>query len=194
MVQLNEINFWTLEEYKEFISHIDKPQYKIAFETLYQTGMRIGELKALTLNDIDFSIPQIKVTKTFHKRNGKIYITEPKTFSSKRNITISRKLANEILEFTSHYYDFKEDEFIFKLAEQTYLRELKKVCEEYNIKPIRLHDLRHSHASFLINRGKNILMVAERLGHSSVKETLDTYSHLYPSQQLELINEFEEIF
>ncbi len=190
----NEINFWTLEEYKEFISHIDKPQFKIAFDTLYYTGLRIGELKALTLNDFDFSAPKIKVTKTYQKIDGKAYIKDPKTNSSNREVYIPESLANEILELTSHYYDFKEDEFIFKLAEQTYRKELNRVCEEFNLKRIRIHDLRHSHASLLINSGYDVLMVSERLGHSSPKMTLDIYSHLFPSKQEKLARELDKIF
>lgn len=56
------------------------------------------------------------------------------------------------------------------------------------IKKIRIHDLRHSHASLLINKGQNILIVSQRLGHSDVKQTLNTYSHLMPNVQKEILN------
>ena len=189
-----DITFWTYEEYQEFISHVDKLPYKVAFDTLYYTGLRIGELKALTLEDIDFSVPKIIVSKSYKKVKGEIFITDPKTESSKREVYIPQSLADEILELTHLYYGFKKDDFIFHYAEQTYRKELNNVCKKYGLKRIRIHDLRHSHASLLINSGYDILMVSERLGHSSPKMTLDIYSHLFPSRQKKLIKDLEKIF
>lgn len=189
-----EIEFWTLEEYKEFISHVDKLPYKVAYDTLYYTGLRIGELKALTLNDIDKSVPKIMVTKSYQKIKGGEIITAPKTESSIRDVTIPVKLLEEILELTEHYPYFENDEMIFKLSEQAYRKKIKDVCEEFGLKPIRVHDLRHSHASYLINIGKDPALVSRRLGHSSITETLNTYTHLFTQRENELIKELDSVF
>ena len=189
-----EINFWTLEEYKEFISHVDKFPYKVAFDTLYYTGIRLGELCALTLSDFDFSdSPKLSINKNF-QHFDKDYIIDPKTDSSNRVIYIPKQLADEILELVSHYYDFSNDQRIFFYNRSSYGNELRRVCDKYGLRRIRIHDLRHSHASLLINSGYDVLMVAERLGHSDVKMTLNIYSHLFPSRQKELASELNKIF
>lgn len=72
-------------------------------------------------------------------------------------------------------------------CEQTIRRRLEHYAKITNVKYIRIHDLRHSHASLLINKGQNILIVAQRLGHSDVTQTLNTYAHLMPSAQQEII-------
>ena len=74
-------------------------------------------------------------------------------------------------------------------------KKFKQILSRNNdIKKIRIHDLRHSHASLLINQGEDYLVVKERLGHASITTTIDTYSHLYPSKQKSLANKLDEIF
>lgn len=188
------IDFWTLEEYQDFIQYIDNPAFKVAFDTLYYTGLRLGELTALTPADFDFSIPKLNVNKNYQVIEGKEIIQTPKTEKSKRDVLIPKKLAEEIQDLINKQYDLKATERVFNLNRSSYGNMLRKVCRDHDLKRIRVHDLRHSHASLLIELGHSPVLIAERLGHDDIQQTLNTYSHLYPSKQQELSQQLNELF
>lgn len=188
------VTFWTPEEYKQFIECIDKDTiYYPIFETLYYTGMRIGEVLALTPKDIDFDNNTISINKTFYHAGGKDVINPPKTKESERVITIPRFLANEIKEYMNHLYDLHDDERIFGYQHTAVRAKLNEVAERANVKRIRIHDLRHSHASMLINMGANPLLISKRLGHESPDITLKIYSHLFPTTETDIIEKINKI-
>ncbi|MDE6357773.1 MAG: site-specific integrase, partial [Eubacteriales bacterium] len=93
------IDFWTLEEFKTFISYVDVPICKLAFNVLYYTGIRQGELFALTVNDIDLQNNTISINKSLQRIGQNDIITEPKTPKSKRFIVIPEMLKNELKEY-----------------------------------------------------------------------------------------------
>lgn len=192
--QADEMQFWTVEEYKKFR---DAARAKIrpftAFELLYYTGMRIGEFLALTRADIDTSAGTITINKTYWKSKGSEIVTTPKTAKSNRTITIPPFLCQELEAYFSAIYKLEATDRIFPFSKQTLFNELKKYSTQAGVKRIRLHDLRHSHASLLIELGFSPLLIADRLGHKSVETTLKTYSHLYPSKQGEVLQKLEEI-
>ena len=190
----NNIDFWTLEEYKRFISYVDEPLCKLAFNVLYYTGIRQGELFALTVNDIDLINNTISINKSLQRIEKNDIITEPKTPKSNRVIAIPQALANELKQYiaTSYSLDVQERMFYFT---KTYLRyNLLKYCNISNVKKIRVHDLRHSHASLLIELGFSPLLISERLGHENIETTLNTYSHLYPNKQTEVAEKLNNLF
>ncbi len=189
-----KIDFWTPEEYKQFSEACkDDVEAFTIFEVLYYTGMRVGEALALTLNDIDFTGCTISVTKTYYRITGKDLINPPKTAGSERTIAIPEFLAEELKEYISHLYEPDPNERIFNRRPQ-YVRSILQDCaEKAGVKQIRIHDLRHSHASMLINLGANPLLVAERLGHESPTITLKTYSHLFPSTQSEIVDKIKKL-
>lgn len=189
-----KIDFWTPEEYKQFSEACkDDVEAFTIFEVLYYTGMRVGEALALTLNDIDFTACTISVTKTYYRITGKDLINPPKTAGSERTIAIPAFLADELKEYISHLYEPDPNGRIFNRRPQ-YIRSILRDCsEKAGVKQIRIHDLRHSHASMLINLGANPLLVAERLGHESPTITLKTYSHLFPSTQTEIVNKIKKV-
>ena len=97
------LTFWTLEEYEKFLASIDKDsRYYVLFETLFWTGMRIGELLALTKEDVDLKNVQININKTFYRTGGKDIITSPKTEQSIRVVEIPQFLADELREYLEH--------------------------------------------------------------------------------------------
>ena len=189
-----KIDFWTPEEYKQFSEACkDNIEAFTIFEVLYYTGMRVGEALALTLNDIDFTACTISVTKTYYRITGKDLINPPKTAGSERTIAIPAFLVDELKEYISHLYEPDPNERIFNRRSQ-YVRSILQECaDKAGVKQIRIHDLRHSHASMLINLGANPLLVAERLGHESPTITLKTYSHLFPSTQTEIVNKIKKV-
>ena len=95
-------------------------------------------------------------------------------------------MYNDIQKYISKLYGIGNNDRIFYFQKTALAKEMKRVSERVGLKTIRVHDLRHSHASMLIDLGFSPLEIAERLGHESVKTTLDTYSHLYPDKDQQL--------
>lgn len=189
-----KINFWTPEEYKQFSEACkDNLEYFTLFELLYYTGMRVGEALALTLNDIDFEQNIVSITKTYYRIVGKDLINPPKTAGSERTILMPDFLTAELLDYVGHLYEPVPDDRIFNKRPQYVRSVLRDRAKKAGVKQIRVHDLRHSHASMLINLGANPLLVAERLGHESPAITLKTYSHLFPSTQNDIVSKIKKI-
>ncbi|AMJ40670.1 site-specific integrase [Anaerotignum propionicum] len=178
-----DIQFWTLEEYKKFIASVKEPEYKLAFEILFWTGMRSGELLALTVGDIDLIKKEISISKNYAKLHKEELILTPKTKKSKRIVEIPIALCEAIQEYLSHIYDCGKSTRLITASRPTLRVVLNKYAEAAGVKQIRIHDLRHSHASLLIEMGFQPLVVADRLGHENIKTTLEVYSHLYPNKQ-----------
>lgn len=187
-----EMDFWTKQEFKEFLPSMDeKPEARMAFLLLYWTGMRIGELLALTYEDVDFDNRTITINKSYQRIKGKDMITPPKTPKSNRKVTIPPFLAEELEEYCSVLYGITAKERMFRYTKSFMEHEIVRGIKETGVKRIRLHDLRHSHASLLVEMGFQPLAIAERLGHEKIETTLSTYSHLYPNKQLELADKLE---
>lgn len=186
-----EMKFWTQEEFELFIEAIkDKPVSYYAFLTLYWTGIRLGELLALSLVDFDAKERTLSITKSYQRINGKDVITEPKTAKSKRVITLPDFLVTELEEYVSRLYGLMAGDRLFTVTKSYLEKEMIRGTELSGVKKIRLHDLRHSHASLLISKlGAQPNLVAERLGHEKIQTTLSTYSHLYPNQSRNLADQ-----
>lgn len=189
------IDFWTPEEYRIFSDYIkDNIELYTAFEILYYTGMRKGELLALTLEDINFSEKTININKTLAYVKGEYIFQPPKTEKSKRTIDAPDFLLEEIKAYIAKIYDPQPDQRLFNRSRVWLGQAITYVCKELpELKPIRVHDLRHSHANVLIDLGANPLMIAERLGHDDVKMTMNIYAHLFQSHQKEIIEKLEKI-
>ncbi|ACO84363.1 site-specific integrase [Clostridium botulinum] len=188
------MQFWTVEEFKTFIEYVKKPIYKLAFKILFWTGIRSGELLALTYKDIDLDRKIININKNYARINKKDIINPPKTLKSKREVTISDFLCEDIKEYKNKIYNLNENERIFTIAKQNINAQLNRTCKKSGIKKIRLHDLRHSHASLLIELGFTPLLISERLGHENIETTLNTYSHLYPNKHTEVAKELDKLY
>lgn len=188
------INFWTVDEFKTFMQYIKKPIYKLIFNILFWTGMRIGELMALTYRDIDLENKIINIDKSYAKLDGEDIIDDPKTPKSTRTITIPDFLCQEIEDYKSKMYEIKENQRIFTMSKQSVNQMLNRICKKAGVKKIRIHDLRHSHASLLIELNFTPLLVSKRLGHENIETTLNTYSHLYPNKDSEVAKKLDELF
>lgn len=188
------VNFWTLDEYKKFRTTIAGNIVQLtAFDILYFTGIRKGELLALTLGDINFDNCTMSITKTLKHTKDGIVINPPKTEKSERIIDIPSFLISEIKLYASKIYGIQKEDRLFHRADNWIHITIRDNYEKASVKRIRAHDIRHSHASLLINLGANPLMIAEQLGHEDVKMTLNTYSHLFESHKQEVIEKLENI-
>lgn len=178
----NDMKFWTTEQFKTFIKFNDKPISQLAFKILFLTGIRSGELMALTFNDIDLKNNLININKTYTRLNKKDIINPPKIPKSKRKVSIPQTLSSDIETYINKLYDYNKSDRIFNFTKSFLTHEMKRVCKKSNVPIIRIHDLRHSHASLLIELGFTPLLISERLGHEKIQTTLDIYSHLYPNK------------
>ena len=193
-----EMEFYTYDEFKQFIKCETDLKYKCLFETLYYCGLRNGEMRGITWDDIDFNKQTIRVNKQIPTRyTSKSWkFTSPKTKSSIRTLPLAEALFNDLKELynnVSQHSNFKSTWFVFGEADIPIVADnpndrQKIICKKAKVKKIRIHDFRHSCASLLINNGANVAMVAKYLGHTKVEETLNTYTHLFDSELNSIIN------
>lgn len=189
-----EMHFWTKDEYLQFSESIaNRPQSHMIFQLLYWCGIREGELLALSIKDIDLEEKVITINKSYQRINGEDIITEPKTPKSNRVIALPDFLCDELKSYFDLLYNKKPNARIFEVTKSYLYHEMNRGCTLSGVKKIRVHDLRHSHASLLIELGFSPLLIAERLGHENIETTLNTYSHLYPHKQAELANTLDSI-
>ena len=180
----NKLEFWTKAEYDSFIAGIEpESEDYLIFEILFWTGIREGELLALSLSDFDMSGNLLHINKTYNRIRKRDVIDTPKTENSVRTIDIPNFLKEEVQEYAKKHYGFPENQRLFPIVARTLQKRLKKYEALTGVKPIRVHDIRHSHVAYLIHQGVEPLIIKERLGHKDIQMTLNTYGHLYPSQQ-----------
>lgn len=176
-----EMKYWTKEEFDKFIVAVsNKPTSKVIFTTLFYTGLREGELLALTPADIDFQNRTLRVNKSYQRIEQRDVITDPKTPKSKRIISIPPFLADMLKEYIGSIYGIKNNSRIFPNTKHYLSKEMARGCKASGVKKIRIHDLRHSHCALCFSLGFAPLEVAERLGHDDPKTTLRIYAHVYP--------------
>lgn len=199
-----KMNFWEPEEYAAFIKHVDNPLYKAYFEFSYFMGCRRGEIIALQWKDINFKTGIVDIYKTCNQtpeNDEKYILTSPKTKNSTRSIKMPSNLLKtmqELKKVRANMYYYNEDWFVFgadtPLAETTLQRYFNLYLDKGNYigyKRITLHGFRHSHVSFLINKGANVKAIADRVG-DTVDQVLKTYSHLFQKTEDELIAIIDE--
>lgn len=189
------MQIWTLGQFEDFVSYERKAATKLAFDILYWSGCREGELLALTKNDFLFNgIDEYKlnIDKNYQVVEGVEYILTPK-HESIRCISVPKFLYEEVVEYTDSLYDYNPDDRIFYFTKSHLLNEMDVVSRVADMKKIRIHDLRHSHASLLIEMGFNILIISQRLGHDNVQTTWETYAHLYPDKEKMLATQLDVV-
>lgn len=188
--------FWTLDEFNTFIPHVSEFEFNVLFRLLYITGCRKGEALALEWSDIDFKKRTVSITKNLTRKSSEstFAITTPKNSSSDREVDIPESLC-KLLKILKESQE--TGTFVFgdnkPFAERTIDRRFATACDLAGVPKIRIHDLRHSCASLLISKGISIVAVSQRLGHTNIEQTLNTYSHMMPSDTTKIIEIFDSI-
>lgn len=186
-----EMLFWTKAEYLKFAeAMMDKPLSYYAFEMLYWCGIREGELLALTPADFDFEAGTVKINKSYQRLHGEDVITTPKTKKSNRTIKMPNFLCDEMRDYLGMLYGVKKKDRIFTVTKSYLHHEMDRGAKEAGVKRIRIHDLRHSHISLLIDMGFSAVAIADRVGHESIEITY-RYAHLFPSKQTEMADKLD---
>lgn len=200
-----KVDFWTLEEFQKVISLLYKGDYYehylfMSFWLLFMTGMRIGEASALQWSDIDFETGMLSITKTLYYKTMNDYkFVEPKTQASIRTLYIDSDTINELKAWKEVQQKvLPKCKLVLSYngtptSKTTLPRALEKLAKLAGVHRIKIHALRHSHASLLISMGETPLLIKERLGHEKIQTTLGTYGHLYPNTNLEVANKLTGI-
>ncbi len=202
-----KLRYIVYDQYCKFISVIIDKLWHCFFLTLYFTGMRKGEMLALTWKDVDFEKNKIRVNKTisFNTKSGRYKITATKNCLN-REITMSKKLREELLTYKEYvknqFSDFNEDWFVFGNGDVLSDHEIQKHRKLYfkladmEKEMITIHEFRHSHVSVCINEylksgetdsTKFFLMMSQRMGHG-LRVMQEVYMHLFPSVQNEIVD------
>lgn len=178
---------WSLEEFKAFISTypFDDP-YRLLFECLFYSGVRISELRALKMSDLvgDELVINKRLESKSKTHKG---LTTLKTQNSNRRVLMPHTFMERLCSM-----DVLPGGFLFPVSESSIRRSLDSHSVLAHVKKIRIHDLRHSAASFWINSGMSIRLCSERLGHASVSITMDYYWHLLPNEQRLVVDLIEK--
>ncbi len=166
-------------------------QKKNIFFSFYLTK---AELLALEVCDVDLEARTVSITKSFQRIRSQDVITPPKTPRSNRTISMPEFLRDEIKSYTEQIYKPHKHDRLFPCTKSYFEHEMIRGTKSGNPKKIRLHDIRHSHASLLIELGLSPLAIAERLGHEKIETTLNTYSHLFPKARDEIADKLQNTF
>ena len=187
-----EMAFWTKEEYLQFIdAMMDKPLSFYAFEVLYWCGIREGELLALTPADFDFERQTVTINKSYQRISGRDIITDPKTPKSNRTIKMPEFLCEEMQDYIKQLYRIDKNDRLFEVTKSYLHHEMDRGAKAAGVKRIRIHDLRHSHISLLIEMGYSAVAIADRVGHESINITYN-YAHLFPSTQSDMADKLNQ--
>ena len=197
------------DEVVSFLQAASETSYYTFFSTLLCTGLRRGELLALRWRNLDLENAVIYVTETaFKLGNGEYVIKEPKTPHSRRAVSLPASLLTLLRQYRFDRENFyhqmgsslSEDDFVFSQADGSPLNPnavtlaFRRIIKKAKLNHVRVHDLRHTHATLMLKAGVHPKIVSERLGHASIGITLDIYSHVLPGLQEAAVEKFDMIF
>jgi integrase len=189
---------WNDEQIRIFLAAADKDDFAALWWVAVYSGMRRGELLGLKWADVDFESAALSVKRTYSRGAGNRYeLGNPKTTSGRRLVTLPSQVMTRL---KTHYTrqmdarlsvgdDYMDQGFVFAdtigrpIHPNTLTHHYHKIIASSGLPRIRIHDLRHGHASLLMGEGLSAKIVAERLGHSNTRITLDLYSHVSPGMQ-----------
>jgi integrase len=207
-VQPSEIQTWDENDVTRFLELTKNSHYYALFYTALFTGMRRSEYLALRWSDLDLILCQAYVNRGLHVlKGGQVVYRSPKTAKGRRMIALSPSMTSVLrehlektkLERSMLGTPLKDDDLVFckpdgkPLLPNTVTHAWIKLIRCSGLKPIRLHDARHTHASLMLKQGAHPKVVQERLGHAGIQITLDTYSHVAPGLQEAAANRFDDV-
>ncbi|WP_438446822.1 tyrosine-type recombinase/integrase [Gorillibacterium sp. sgz5001074] len=193
-----KMKVWNTDEVKRFVEGTQGTKYHIAFVIALSTGMRLGEILGLHWDDIDWERKQLTITRSLkYDMVNRLHTKDTKNDHSQRTITLPDATVAALLEHRSQQLPGLH--MVVNFADKYALpsevsREFQMQVKRLKMTMIRFHDMRHTHATMLLQMGVNVKVVAERLGHSNVTTTLNTYAHVLPSMQKEVADKLNDVF
>ncbi|HDU1020834.1 TPA: site-specific integrase [Listeria monocytogenes] len=200
-----KVEFWEVEEFKQVMAvipnhSIQSQHRKIMYEMLFYTGIRIGELQALTWENVNFEKNQITIEQTLiYQTKNDWYLSTPKSNKAYRTIGIGSNLSTKLAQWKKLQEMVGNFEYMAQLdgtftPPYSFANWLKDYAKQAGIKPIKLHSLRHSHVALLVEKNIQPLMIQERLGHANIQITLGTYGHLYAKADDRVVEAIDTLF
>lgn len=194
-----EMTTWTAAEVRHFLDHISGDRLRGAYVLAATTGMRRGELAGLQWGDLDLEARTISIRRARVSVGGQAELSEPKTRRSRRQISLDTTTvaalrhhrAQQLRERVAWGPAWRDTGFVSTREDgtpihpETLTKVFQRRVRKAGLPRIRLHDLRHTHATLALRAGIHPKVIPERLGHASVGITLDTYSHAIPAMQEE---------
>ncbi len=184
---------WTLDEYMRFADKTVDTMFYEPFQILYWCGLRSGEMFALTPSDIDFNRKEILITKSYCKVEGIDEMTTPKTSNSVRTVRMPDFLSEELKVFLKAHRNIHPDERIFTFTHKTLSRAIHRFAKAAGVPQIRVHDLRHSYVSLLINNGFTAYEIGKSVGHGASYITY-RYAHLFDDSKIRMAGKLDELY
>lgn len=185
------VGYWTINEFRRFAMTLSTPQHIMGFYLLFWTGLRIGEMLALTWDDINLKNKAIFINKTRSRLKKQNITTTPKTINGVRVVIIPDFIVDMLRDYR-HMSKYAGNN-LFDITRGAFLKMIHAGAARAGVKQIRLHDLRHSHASMLIDAGFSPVDVADRLGHANPAITLKVYSHFYQAKRTQLAQRLNDL-
>jgi integrase len=194
-----EMRTWTKEQLKAFLDSVADDRLSPLWHTIAMTGMRRGEALGLRWSDVDLEAGRLSVRRALVPTNREVVVSEPKTVKGRRVIALDPGTVEVLKAQAAHQLDehndwddlWIESGLVFTaengaaLDPESVSRYWRQAVKQSMLPQIRLHDLRHTHATLALQAGIHPKVVSERLGHATVSITLDTYSHAIPAMQEE---------
>lgn len=213
----NDVKPMSLEEQKEFLKSIEGHDLEMLFITALNTGLRQGELLALTWDDVDFINNLIRVNKNIKsvapvskdgREKSQIIIQTPKTRESIREVTVPSFLTLKLKQYKAKQSQlrlqmanqYEDNNLVFATKQGKYfdssniLKRFKKILRDNHLEDRKFHDLRHTYATRLFELGENPKTVQYLLGHSNISTTLDTYTHVLDSMKEKAVSKLDGLF
>ena len=206
-VERHEMKTMTEEDIGRFLDEARKGDYYALFYIYLFTGIRRSEALALRWSDVDLLGCQLSINKTMQVVNNKVTYKSPKTPNSRRLVALSpstcvvlrlhREAQNKIRKYKEEP-PVSDDDLVFCQTDgkpylpNTISHAWIKSVKKCGLDGVRLHDARHTHATLLFKSGVSAKVIQERLGHSSVAFTMNTYAHVSPGMQKQAANKFDD--
>jgi len=203
-----KINVLDADEASRLLDIASSTVYYPLFAMLLYTGLRRGEAIALRWKYIDLIRLELNVVESAYRIRKEFIIKEPKSLHSRRAVSLSPSLAALLLEYREEQEFMRkqmgntltDEDFVFSwpdgrpLDPDVVTKAFQRIAGQAGLTNIRLHDLRHTHATLMLKAGVHPKIVSERLGHANIGITLDTYSHVLPGLQEAAAERFDRIF
>ena len=207
-ISRTRMNILKPEEISRFLDAARETPYYVFYCALLYTGLRRGEALALRWRNVDLLGSELQVVETaFKLGDGTYVVKEPKTPHSCRPVSLPPSLTLLLREYRADQQKYSEelgkrlrdDDFVFSCTDgspldpNTVTRTFSKITKKAGLPHVRLHDLRHAHATLMLKAGVHPKIVSERLGHANIGITLDTYSHVLPGLQEAAAERFDKL-
>ena len=205
-VRKKEMSAFSVPEIHRFLSTCPQGPWHTMFHTLIWTGLRRSELLGLRWSDLDLDVASLQVRQSLVRlQDGTYVFEEPKTFKGLRTLDLAPSTCLSLrIHRENQQHDagllgipFVETNLVFGHPDgsprtpSTVTQQFRRIAKRAGFSDVRLHDLRHTHASLMLQQGTDMKTISTRLGHASIAFTMDTYAHLLPGMQKSAMEKFE---